>query len=76
MSIHASLNQQFYKKSTWIFLLIPFSIVFWLLITLRKFLYRINIFKIYELQVPLVIVGNITIGGTGKTPLIIFWPKN
>jgi len=72
MSIHASLNQQFYKKSTWIFLLIPFSIVFWLLITLRKILYRINIFKIYELQVPLVIVGNITIGGTGKTPLIIF----
>ena len=75
MSIHEIFIQQFYKKSTWIYFLIPISFLFLLIIYLRKLFYSLNIFKVYKLKVPVVIVGNITLGGTGKTPLIIFLAK-
>jgi tetraacyldisaccharide 4'-kinase len=38
----------------------------------RKFLYRLGILKTHTLPVPVIVVGNITVGGTGKTPLIIW----
>lgn len=39
---------------------------------LRRYLYRIGLLKNHKLPVPVIIVGNITVGGTGKTPLTIF----
>jgi tetraacyldisaccharide 4'-kinase len=38
----------------------------------RKFLYRMGVLKRHTLPVPVIVVGNITVGGTGKTPLIIW----
>ena len=49
----------------------PISMIYVDIIRLRRFLYRIGLFKKYRLPVPVVIVGNITVGGTGKTPLVI-----
>lgn len=37
----------------------------------RRYAYRIGILKRHKLSVPLVVVGNISVGGTGKTPLVI-----
>lgn len=37
---------------------------------LRKFLYEKAFFKSYSLNAPTVSVGNLTVGGTGKTPLV------
>ncbi|HAP04665.1 MAG TPA: tetraacyldisaccharide 4'-kinase, partial [Methylophilaceae bacterium] len=39
------------------------------------YLYRFNFLKSFKFKVPVVIVGNITLGGTGKTPLIIHLAK-
>lgn len=50
----------------------PFSFFFIDFVKFRKFLYRIGVFKSYHLPVPVIIVGNITVGGTGKTPLLIW----
>lgn len=50
-------------------ILFPLSIIFYIISRLRHFLYQIKIFKSYKLPVPLVIVGNISVGGVGKTPL-------
>jgi len=50
----------------------PLSMLYVDAIRLRRFLYRIGILKKTKLPVPVIIVGNITVGGTGKTPLAIW----
>lgn len=50
-----------------------FSLLEWLynlIIFLRYFFYRIGIFKIRKLPCTVISIGNITTGGTGKTPLV------
>ena len=64
------INNEFYKKKSWVILLTPLSLIFYLLLKLRKFLYSSGLFKSIKLTRPIVIIGNITLGGTGKTSLI------
>ncbi len=47
------------------------SIVFGAVSGLRRRLYGWNILRRIRLRVPVIVVGNITVGGTGKTPLVI-----
>ncbi|MGZ5075000.1 MAG: tetraacyldisaccharide 4'-kinase [Methylobacter sp.] len=52
--------------------LMPLGFVFSDFVKVRKFLYRIGVLKKHTLPVPVIVIGNITVGGTGKTPLIIW----
>jgi len=52
-------------------MLLPLSWLFCFISKLRLALYRIKFFKSFKAPVPVIVVGNITVGGTGKTPLII-----
>lgn len=51
--------------------LLPLSAMFYTVSTLRRKLYQLNIIKSAKAGRPVVVIGNINIGGTGKTPLVI-----
>jgi tetraacyldisaccharide 4'-kinase len=53
-------------------LLWPLSLVFAMFASLRRGLYRLGIFKSQRVARPVIVVGNITVGGTGKTPFVIW----
>lgn len=52
-------------------LLWPFSLLWALGMRLRRALYRLGILKTHHFSVPVWVVGNLTVGGTGKTPVVI-----
>lgn len=49
-------------------LLTPFSLLFGCVAAVRRFLYRMGIFHAEESPVPAIDIGNLAVGGTGKTP--------
>ncbi len=56
-------------------LLWPLSLLFCVIAWLRRMAYQNGIFTSFRASIPVIIVGNITVGGSGKTPLIIYLVK-
>ena len=59
-----------YKKSWWLYFLTPLTFLFSTIVKIRKNSYLKNKKKIWRSPVPIIVVGNISMGGTGKTPLV------
>ncbi len=57
------------------FFLLPFSFLYGIAVMLRNFLYDHRVFKIKKLPKPVISVGNIIVGGTGKTPFVEWLAK-
>ncbi|MFK8080229.1 MAG: tetraacyldisaccharide 4'-kinase [Granulosicoccus sp.] len=53
-------------------LLWPVSWLYRLIITLRRFAYERGWFAVQAISLPVIVVGNVSVGGTGKTPLCTY----
>ncbi|CCQ11853.1 Tetraacyldisaccharide 4'-kinase [Pseudoalteromonas luteoviolacea B = ATCC 29581] len=70
------LERSWYKKTSWItWLLSPLTVVFWLASIVRTWLYQVGLKRSENFGIPVVVVGNISVGGNGKTPFVIWLGK-
>jgi len=68
----SALERHWYNRTALTVLLRPLSWLFCALVWLRRRAYRLGLLRTTRLSVPVVVVGNLTVGGTGKTPLVIW----
>lgn len=50
----------------------PYSVVYGAAVRLHAWLYRQGVYPVKRLSVPVISVGNLTVGGTGKTPMVLW----
>ncbi len=66
------LEQAWYQKRFWLKILRPLSILFVALTKRRRHQYINGVKPVWQAPVPVIVVGNISVGGTGKSPLVIW----
>ena len=71
VSDRGALVEAWYRGAWWLWLLRPLEFLFRSLAALRRLAYRAGLLRSYRAPLPVVVVGNITVGGTGKTPVVI-----
>jgi tetraacyldisaccharide 4'-kinase len=64
------LTELWYRESAGFSLLAPLGWLYALVMALRRAAYRWGLFKTQRAGKPVIVVGNLTVGGTGKTPLV------
>ena len=64
----------FQHSAKWLLvpLLLPLTAIFWLLSAARRLCFQLGLFNSYAIDVPIIVVGNIGIGGNGKTPVVLY----
>ncbi|MDX1518612.1 MAG: tetraacyldisaccharide 4'-kinase [Gammaproteobacteria bacterium] len=73
---HTDLVEQvWYGEHKLAYVLAPLSWLYKLIIYIRRFAYGCGLIPVRRFSVPVIVIGNITVGGTGKTPLTI-WLAN
>jgi tetraacyldisaccharide 4'-kinase len=70
------MNFNFFLLKPLRILLLPFSLVYWLVIIVRNWCYDKKFFKSETFNLPIICVGNIAAGGTGKSPMVEYLARH
>ena len=71
MSLARSLEYSWYNNNALTLLLRPLSWLYCGAVFLRRTSYALGLRRRHRLNIPVIVVGNLTVGGTGKTPLVV-----
>ena len=66
------LERIWYGQSGWRWWLAPFALLFGLISGLRRLAYRRGWLQAYRASLPVAVVGNLSVGGNGKTPVVVW----
>ena len=69
------IENSWYKKRLWLWILWPLSRLIEFLVKRRRNKYLQNLQLSWKPDIPLIVVGNIVVGGSGKTPFVIWLSK-
>jgi tetraacyldisaccharide 4'-kinase len=69
--MRAWLESEWQRRGGGALVFLPLALVFAAGVAIRRALYRLRILPAWRARVPVIVVGNITVGGTGKTPLVL-----
>jgi tetraacyldisaccharide 4'-kinase len=64
--------RHWYRRGAVAWLLWPASLAFACVVFWRRLLYRLRLLKSFHPGLPVIVVGNLTVGGSGKTPLVLW----
>lgn len=64
--------RHWYRRGALAWLLWPASLLFGFLVLVRRTLYRVGLLKSVHPGIPVIVVGNVVAGGSGKTPLVLW----
>ncbi len=70
------LNGVWYEGRAGASLLLPLAVLFGVIVRVRRALYRLGPLRQRRAPVPVIVVGNISVGGTGKTPFTIWLARS
>ena len=71
MSFESRLQRRWYGTPGWLLALLPLEFLFRSLTAIRRVLFRLRILHSEKIAAPVVVIGNISVGGTGKTPIVV-----
>lgn len=66
-----SMVKRWHEGCWWVWLLAPLAAIFYLLSGLRRFAYKVGLKKSVRVNAKVIVVGNISVGGNGKTPVVL-----
>jgi tetraacyldisaccharide 4'-kinase len=69
--VFQAIEKTWYRSSRWSVLLRPLSLIYGAVVQLKAVTYRFRVLRRSEVGARVIVVGNLTVGGSGKTPLVV-----
>ncbi len=70
-----NLTKAWYQRRKWLYLLWPLSMLYRIIIFLRKYMYKVGLKSVQHFSPLVIVVGNVVVGGTGKSPMVSYLAK-